>query len=179
MGHQANFYATPTDIAELQERIAKLEPMAILHSRSPTATPRVLPSLRFEENSQAFLHYYLVREGDFDKVVTEYVPTQGYWSIEELFSPVVELSSCFFDGNILRQGRVYYKDGFYGPDGLWVDKPEPFRTWAKAVLRHTKKLLKKHGRDYIGKDALRWVEEEGGKLCDGMSLLRASGGSND
>ncbi|MEZ4297499.1 MAG: hypothetical protein R3B70_21235 [Polyangiaceae bacterium] len=65
------------------------------------------------------------------------------------------------------------------PDDLWVDKPEPFRIWAKAVLRHTKKLLKKHGSDYIGKDALRWVKEEGGKLCDGTSLLRASVGSND
>lgn len=164
MGHQLNFHATPQDVAELEAGIRKLEPMVILHDRSPIADPRVLPSLGFREDGQPLLFYYLVRVTDLSRVATRHVPTQGYWTVDVLRSPVVEFSSCYFDGKVLRRGRVYYVDGFYGEDEEWVDKPESFRLWARAILKTTRKALKKHGADYIGHDALTWLQHEGGKL---------------
>lgn len=80
MGHQANFYVTPPDIAELELAIRKLEPMIVLHDRSPTARPRTLSSLRFSEDPEALLFYFLVRESDLSEVVTRHVPAQGYWT---------------------------------------------------------------------------------------------------
>lgn len=164
MGHQATFYATPTDIAELEKKIRHIEPMLILKWRSPTAEPRILPSLNAIEDGQRWLSYYLVRESQLSQVVTDYVPAQGYWTVEVLRSPVVQFRSCYFDGTILREGRVYYVDGFYGADDAWVYQPESFRKWAKAVLRTTKKALKREGFDYIGPDALAWRQREGGKF---------------
>ena len=164
MGHQANFYATPPDIAELESVIRELEPIVVLHDRSQTMNPRTLASLRFSENAEPLLFYYLVRKADLPEVVTRHVPAQGYWTVDVLRSPVVEFNSCYFDHRILRRGRVYYVDGFYGEDGTWIEKPESFQSWAKAVLRATRKSLKKYATDYIGKDAMAWLTREDGKL---------------
>jgi hypothetical protein len=164
MGHQVNFYATPADITELQLRISEIEPMRVLHSRSATPEPRELPGLNFTEGGQPLLFYFLVRASDLVHVATRHVPAQGYWTVDDLRSPVVEFSSCYFDGTILRRGRVYYVDGFYGVDDAWVEKSEIFQSWAKNVLRTTRNFMRKHETDYIGKDALAWVERENGKL---------------
>lgn len=164
MGHQVNFHAAPQDIGDIEAAIRKLEPMAVLHDRSPEARPRVLPSLRFEEDGQPLLFYFLVRESDLSQVVTRHVPAQGYWSVDGLRSPVIEFNSCYFDGRVLRRGRVYYVDGFYGEDDVWVDKQQSFRTWANAVLKATKKCLRKRGSDYIGPAAAEWLAQGDGEL---------------
>jgi hypothetical protein len=163
VGHQLNFYATPVDIAELEAAIRALEPVVVLHDRSSSAAPQVLPSLRVTQDGEPWLFYYLVREPDLSAVVTRHVPAQGYWTIDSLRSPVLEFHSCYFDRELLRRGRIHYADGFYGVDDVWRDKPEGFRTWAKAVWKAVRKPLRRHGTDYIGRDAATWLQG-GGKL---------------
>ena len=164
MGHQVNFYASPPDIANLQRLLGEMEPMLILHSRAASANPRVLSSLRHAEHGDPWLFYYLVRKSDLEDVILEHVAEQRYWSIDVIRSPVVQFNSCFFDGTILRRGRVYYVDGFYGENGEWIEKSEGFRLWARAILKVTKKGLKRHGSDYIGAGAAEWLVGGGVKL---------------
>jgi hypothetical protein len=93
------------------------------------------------------------------------VTTQGYWVVDVLRSPALELSSCFFDGKILRRGRIYYVDGFGGEDGAWIEKPETFRTWARRVRAAIRKALARQGDfDDIGPDARAWLEREHRRL---------------
>jgi hypothetical protein len=168
MGHQVNFYATPVDIAALGAAVSRVEPMLILHDRSSSAEPRSLPALDHHEGGRRHLFYFLVREADLAHVVTTHVPAQARWTVDVLRSPVIEFTSCFFDGNLLRRGRVYYVDGFYGEDGAWLEKPESFRTWAKRVLHVTRTALTKFDeREYIGADARAWLEHEHGRLVSG------------
>lgn len=164
MGHQVNFWALPADIAELEMRLRELEPMLILHARSQTSTPRILPALSHTESGHPWLFYWLARACDLEHVRTKHVPAQGYWTVESLYSPVVEFSSCYFDGRILRRGRVHYSDGFYDEHGAWVEKPTSFRTWAESILRTTKKCLGRHSTDYIGRAASHWFEQGEGHL---------------
>jgi len=164
MGHQINFFAASEDFTYIEQEIRRIEPLAVLHSRSNTATPRSVPSVDLQDDSQQWLFFYLVRESDLPMVVTEHVPAQGYWTIDALRSPVVEFDRCYFDGRILRRGRVYYVDGFFGSGEAWVEKPEGFRLWAKAILKTIKKCLTKRGSDYIGDGALRWLASSDGKL---------------
>lgn len=164
MGHQVNFHATPQDIGELEAAIRNLEPLVVLHDRSPTVAPRLVPSMEFTEDARRLLFFFVVREADLPAVVTRHVPAQGYWTVDVLRSPVVELNSCWFDGRSLRRGRVFYVDGFFGEAGEWSVKPAEFRTWAKRVLKSTKKTLMKYESDYIGTDALSWLRRESGKL---------------
>ncbi|MRG93614.1 hypothetical protein [Polyangium spumosum] len=168
MGHQSGFYLTPKDKADLEQRLREKTDFIILLDESPTASPRVVDSLNFSEPDNPWWSKYLARPEDLDKITTRHVKTQGYWTVEYLFSPVLEFSGCFFDGKILRRGRVYYVDGFYGPDGGWVEKSEAFRKWARMVHTTIKKSLKRRDSqyvEYIGADAQAWVDA-GGQLVN-------------
>ena len=164
MGHQVNFYVNPSDAIALERSIRALGPLQILHSRSPGPEPRVVDSVDVEENGRPWLFFYFIRPVDLHAVVTRDVPAQGHWTIDALKSPVVEFTRSFFDGAILRRGRLYYVDGFYDASNQWQEKAESFRTWAKAVLAKSKKELNKHQTDYIGAGAQAWLTS-GGKLA--------------
>ena len=167
MGHQVNYYALLGDFAQIEAKLRRIEPLVILYSRSPTAAPRVAHALDLKDESGGmWLSYYLVREVDIPAVITTHVPTQGYWGIDVFRSPVIECGGCFFDGKILRRDRMYYIDGDYDQNGIWVEKSEAFRRWAAAVFRATKKCLKKLDWRYIGPEAARWLETSGGKLVE-------------
>jgi hypothetical protein len=167
MAHQVNFYAAPEDIAQIEAEVRQIEPIEFLHSRSQAAGPRVVSSLDLREDGTPWLFFYLVRESDLAAVVTNRVPAQGYWTVDVFRSPVVEFNRCYFDGNILRRGRVYYVDGFYRSDEIWVEKSEYFRRWAKSVFKITKRCLKRHGTDYIGQEAWSWLNESARRTPDG------------
>lgn len=163
MGHQLNFYALPADMANLERLLRETNDIAILHSRSETEEPRVVESLELRVGDQYWLYFYLVRRAELADVVTRHVPAQGYWTIDDTRSPVIQLTRSFYDDVILRRGRLWYVDGYYGEDRTWVEKSEAFRTWASSVVVRARKLLIKYKTDYIGAEAKQWVEA-GGKL---------------
>jgi hypothetical protein len=113
-----------------------------------------------------WLHLFLVRPDDVEQVVARHVPAQGYWSVDALPSPVVEFQRCFFDGKVLRRGRVYFVENYYDSSGVLVQKPEPFRKWAQAVLGLVRRKLHRQGPDYIGADAKMWLSSGEGALVD-------------
>jgi hypothetical protein len=164
MGHQVNFHALPQDIEEIENVVRRIEPALVLHNRSPGIKPRVVDTLNLSENGERWLRYYFVRAADISNVVTERVPAQGYWTVDVIRSPVIEVTSCFFDGEILRRGRVYSVDGFYEENGVWKKKDEQFIAWSSRVMRKIKKCLTRQGTEYIGNAAKEWMAQEGGKL---------------
>ena len=164
MGHQANFFMTPTETNLLEQFWRSVAPMSVLHSRSSNAEPRVLPSSDIEERGQRWLFFHLVRPEDLKSVVMRSVPAKGYWTVDVVKSPVVELARCFFDRRILRRGRLYFVDGYYGADNDWVDKGDDFKRWATLLLSVTKKRLARHGSDYIGGEARSWLDSSNGTL---------------
>lgn len=153
MGHQVNFYLTHSDTECLEKVLRGVTPLMLLHSISHTSEPRVLDSSNFKENDQPWLYYFLVLPEDLERVVMRHVPAQGYWTVDVIKSPVVEFNRCFTRGRLLRRGRLYYVDRYYGSDDALLDKSEAFRKWAKSLLATTKKSLKKQGLDYLGSDA--------------------------
>jgi hypothetical protein len=164
MGHQINYHLASADIIELEKRLRKIQPLTILHSRSPSAKPRIVESFDVVENGKPWPHLFLVRSEDISDVLLEEVRAQGYWAVDELRSPVIQLNKGFLEAQVLRSGRLYYVDGFWGPDKTWVEKPEPFRKWAKSVLSATKKMLKRRDMYYIGPAAEAWLAATGGQL---------------
>lgn len=125
----------------LEARLKKLDDVLILHSRSLKPEPRIVESANFKENGRRWLYFYLVRPDDVPAINFEEVPQQHYWSIDVSSSPVVELTTCYFDGRVLKRGRLYYTEGSYGDDDHWVEKPESFKSWAKRLLSAARKTL--------------------------------------
>ncbi len=166
MGQQTTFYLTPTDLRATEERIRKCGEFLVLHTRASEARPRIVPSLDYEENGKKWLFFYLVRPDDLSSVQMHEVAKQNYWAIDSLRSPVVEFSSCFFDGVKIRQGRVYFQSRYYAETGQLVTKPDSFVKWAESVLAAVKKTLHRDpaSGNYVGSDTLTWVQQKGGTL---------------
>jgi hypothetical protein len=137
--------------------------MTFLHSLSEEDRPIILSSTAVNEGGKRWLFFYMVRSEDLQSVVMRNIPAQGRWTVDVLRSPVIELSRSFFDGEILRRGRLYVVDGFFDSNERWVEKGDSFRQWAGLILSATRKRLTKYKTDYIGPSARRWLDS-GGKL---------------
>ena len=96
-----------------------------------------------------------------------YVAAQKYWTFESFHSPLLEYQRCFFDGRVLRRGRLYYIDGAYGDKDVWIEKSEEFKKWAKSIFSAAKKTLAHEEGFYFGPGALVWMKKEGKKLMKG------------
>lgn len=166
MGRQFSIYLTPSDTVALEPVLARIEPVLVLNRYSPTAQPLVMESLEYTYNDRRWLSSYLVRPADLDKVVAYHVVEQGHWLIDELYSPVINISKCFFDGHILRRGRFYYIERYFDENDQLLSKSDEFRAWAKRVFAAVKKSLARKDSDYIGADARRWLESEQGRLVE-------------
>ena len=141
MGHQINFFLGPNDHAALEMRLREAGELVVLRSRSPTPEPHQVDTTNFTEDGRQWLFLYLVRPSDLSAVRTEEVTAQGYWSVDDLRSPVIELTRCYYNGKILRRGRLYFVDGYYGAQDQWVEKPEEFKAWAKRLFAAARKTL--------------------------------------
>ncbi len=164
MSHQLNFYITPGDTDALEAVIRAVDDIYVVPSRFPDKAPQIVPSLRWQRDGVPWLLYFLVRSSDYASLRTSYVERQGYWTLDELRSPVIEFTGSFFDGEILRRGRVYYQDGYWGPSDEWIEKPEEFRRWGKTLFSRIRRSLVRQDSEYIGKDAKAWLERSHGKL---------------
>lgn len=164
MGRQVTFFLTPNDTDRLMAQLSLCSPFLILHSRSQLPTPKVVPSVNVREGDQDWLYFLLIRESDLEGVKLKEVSAQHYWSIDVLRSPVIEFNRCFFDGRILRRGRIWYETGFYGLNREWICKSADFITWAEKLLKTTRKCLTKDGSNLLGQGAKELVENGEGVL---------------
>lgn len=164
MGHQVNYYLLPEELRALESRVRMTGSVVLLHRRSKTNQPQLVDSIGVIQDGKPWLFYVWARSEDLMKVVLREVPEQGFWVVDEQRSPVVEFDCCGFNGETLNSGRLYYVDGFWGPDRTWIEKPEPFRKWAKSVLAVAKKTLIRRDREYLGPAANKWLSESEGRL---------------
>jgi len=133
MGHQLRFFLTPTDLQLLEQRLRAQCPVAILDSRSEQSAPTMLSTLAVAESGKTWLKIFLVPPDLVDTLTFERVAQQGYWTVDLLRAPAVELSRCFYDGKILRVGRLFFHRGFYDEAGTWVEKPATTQVLLQAL----------------------------------------------
>lgn len=155
MGKQVNFFAVNSDFDILESALKKIEPFVILKYESPTSAPERADHLRVRRMGEETLALRLCRACDIDSLHTWFVDTQGYWVVDTLTSPVVELNRCYYDGSICRRGRLYFRDGYYLDDGRWLDKPAHFVQWADRVLRLARRTFRRNPAlgSYVGPEA--------------------------
>ena len=156
MGRQIRYFLSPSDFDDLETSLLVAGDCAVLHSRSRGPFPQVVESSSSEGDGRQWLFFYLARKSDLDAVVTKEIVTQGYWTIDSMISPVVEFSRCYFDGKILRQGRMYFTESYYDKNDQHIPKSQGFRSWAAALLKKAKGL-QHHDNDlqaYLGREAI-------------------------
>lgn len=165
MGRQIQLYLVPEDVKSL-EAVLRQRHVQLVAWSSPDASPSIL-NTSVTRNEHGFRsHCYLVRPHDVENLQLEHVPERGYWTISPYCPQVIEFNGGFFDGKMLRRGRLFYQTEYLDANGLWVKNPEDFTKWAESISRLVKKRFK---RDpvfdaYLGDSAREWLATTAGKL---------------
>jgi hypothetical protein len=167
MGRQVNFYMLPEDLTVFEEALKEQGQICFLPERLPSPKLQTLSTLAIPEMGKTWLGVYLCRETDLSNIVVKSIPKQEYWTIDENRSPVVQFDRCYYDGRIVRRGRLYFLEGFYNEEGHWVEKSENFIRWAGGLLRWIRKHYKKDPKTgfYVGPYAWEWVSRGIGRLA--------------
>lgn len=157
MGHQISFFLSPNDTLEIERELLSIGEGVILHSRSRGPYPRIIDSTDLIEDGHQWLFFCFARSVDLDFLVNEEIRTQGYWSINTIKSPVIEFTRSFFDGRVLKTGRLYCDNFYYDEStNLVRRKSQDFSDWAKRILSKAKRLLTydKEFHAYLGDEAI-------------------------
>jgi len=156
MGRQFQVYLLPSDAVRLVEVLRQEVGLRLLASRSPEPKP-----IEVESPVQTSAGYIrvdcLIAPADLITVKLDPLEKQSCWSVNTLFSEVIEFSGCHYDKTTLKRGRLFYDTGFY-KSGLWQEKSKHFLNWAETAFKAAKRSLKRSPSldAYIGKDADRW-----------------------
>lgn len=155
MGKQVNFFFTPRDLNDCESKIRALGPVIFLEARSNSQRPNFLENTAVSEMGKTGLGIYIARPDDIHSIRFRPIQEQNNFAVDELRSPVIEMTRCFFDGQKLRRGRLYYDESFYEENGILITKPPAFRDWAKRVLSEAIKGLSKEKVQlaYLGAEA--------------------------
>lgn len=155
MGHQLRFFLTPTDLQLLEQRLKAQCPVVFLDYRSDQPAPKVLSTTAVAEFGKTWLTMFLAPPEALEALPFKHVARQGYWTVDLLRAPAIELSRCFYDGKVLRSGRLFYDRGVYDEAGTWVEKPASFQNWAKKVFSVARKGLQRDTEleAYVGENA--------------------------
>jgi hypothetical protein len=75
-------------------------------------------------------------------------------AVDEQRSHLIEFWRPFYDGEIVRSGRLYYQNTMF-TDGAFIAKDPDFCRWADRVFARVKRALKydKGRQAYTGSDA--------------------------
>jgi hypothetical protein len=156
MGRQFQVYLLPSDAVRLLEVLRQEVGLRLLASRSPSPQP-----IEVESPVQTSAGYTrvdcLIAPADLVTVKLDRLEKQGCWSVDTLFSEVIEFQGCHYDKATLKRGRLFYDTGFYKSE-IWQEKSNHFLNWAEAAFKAAKKSLKRSSSldAYIGKDADDW-----------------------
>src|SRR5690349_20516976 len=131
MSHQINFYLTSSDLDVFESDLRSTGNVIFLADRSPTERAVIIQSLAFGPE-ETFSKVHLVRPQDLEEVVANFAPKRSEWFLDSMRSPVIELSRGRLKGRQLKRGRLFFQDGYYGPDRQWKSKPLDFVRWAKS-----------------------------------------------
>lgn len=161
MGRQITIYLLPSDTFLLEKCLKNTLDISFIEYDSSSESPKLTNSLEVPFMGESWLTIYLTSPSQVKNVRYKNITSQGYWTVDSLYSPVVEFSRCYFDGEVLRTGRLFYDSGYYDDSGKWVEKDRDFLEWADKLFRVVRKMLKKvpGQRRYAGTDAQAWLIE--------------------
>lgn len=168
MGRQVNCYMLPADAVEFLKAIGNMERVYFMNSRQTTFDLQPIPVSTIREIGTLSIFGYLARAADLPSIRLQFVPAQGYWTIDDAQSPVVQFNRGFYDGTILRRGRLYFQPWYYD-NSDWatrIDKSPAFVRWAENLLRWVRRHYQRDPETgfYIGPHARAWAAQGAGRL---------------
>jgi hypothetical protein len=156
---QVNFYLLPEEQEWFETTLKECDDFVVVTGMNSPMEPQIVNTTVIQQMGQEKLTIYLCRSLETSCLVARSIPTRKLWVVDELRSPVVEYTRCYFDGGLLRRGRLYVVGQFFDDAGQRVEKNPGFVLWAKSLITKAKSVLKRRDDgDYIGPKALQALE---------------------
>jgi hypothetical protein len=154
MGHQVNFFLLPDDLPIVERAIRSAGAVMFLPGvvARPALQPLETVTMSVSDMGKVGLRVYVTEVHFGPWVRFRHIPQQGHFLVDH-GSPVIEFDRSYFDGHVLRRGRLYFYTG--------IDHPSGFSEWADKVLRSVRRTLTRDtttGPHYYGPHAKRWIE---------------------
>ena len=170
---QVNYYITENELEDFDDYLASNKGLVV---GLPMVSSNVVALSSIKElNTHKFkwpLSFRIVQEEMMNEIRTRFVEKQGYYLIDTLRSPVIEMSKCYFDTKTkgIRIARLYYQTGYYDENEMWVKKNDTFIKWADNLLKEFKNKYVNEKvtptRVYISKDILKMITDDGWRLIE-------------
>lgn len=159
---QVNFYVHPDEQEWFEGRLAKAGPFVIVLGVAHDGRPQFGTTSVIKEFGKEDLKIFLVRQDDVGSVGALTAPNRTELFVDDLRSPVVEFSRCYFDGRLLRRGRLYFAESYYNEQNQLVRKPQAFVSWGRQLISEvTRSLERRADGDYVSARA-REMERSAG-----------------
>jgi hypothetical protein len=173
MGKQFNILATNVDLQCLDEKLRATGDVEILSDVASSDLSRLNPldqlqiPVEFAGKSSLICYLAAVRLPSRISIKSE-SPVKTHVDIGQ--SHLIQFWRPFYDGRIVRPGRLYYEDRILA-NKEFVQKDPAFCDWAKGVMALVRKTLRRDSvhDSYVGADAAGAIED--GHLKVG-SILR-------
>jgi hypothetical protein len=167
MGRQVNFYLHQDDQAEFDSMLRSRGEFIMVPFYHYTNIIVPAPDTIIRDLKKEGERVYLVRPEDFKYLRLEYFNYGGYWLIDEQAAPVLHFDRCAFEPNGIKRGRLYFQT-YFVQDGQWRSHTPEFVKWADGFINLARrKLLKRQYisgkwkyKDYVGKNAMTWIQEK-------------------
>jgi hypothetical protein len=155
LSHQLALRVLEEDLRILEDELRQRSSVfvAYYHDRP---IPTLCSALARDQCRQPLV--WLAREEDLELISLNYISAQGYWLVDQIRSPVLELSRGGMDESRLVPGRLYYRTGYYdGPE--WVGFSPEFLEWADGIFRFVRRRFpySRETRTYDGVHAKEWL----------------------
>lgn len=130
MGRQVTFRMAEPD-AELLEEEIRGRSGVVLPYRFDEAVIRPVSTIDWRVSGS---FRWLARQSDISAVNLKYVDTLEEWVINDMSSPVVELSGGGWTRDTIGTARLFFDTHHFAEDGQWIQHGDDFIEWAQALL---------------------------------------------
>jgi hypothetical protein len=170
MGRQINFFMTSKDEKDFLDYARSTCNLAILPYTSKESVFKPLESLSPPKSQDFWWNLWLVNMDISHKVVTKFIPEQGYFLVDESASDVLEFSRSLPFDDRLNRGRIWaeFYSHFDDNTGQLVKKDQELGKWFERLVRWIRKNFRKEDSlIYIGPcaqellDSIDFVPEQG------------------
>ena len=139
MGRQVRFIMDEEDERTFLDFVKTTGDVIVLPSSSPQAEYSALTELPGFSSEQFDFFLWLFNRSVSSRLVTEYVPQQGYFVIDRQESSVVEFSRTIIDQGVIRSGRLWAEFKYLDSEGNWAFTEPEFKKWYEVLAKWIRK----------------------------------------
>ncbi len=138
MGRQVEFRVHPDDLEAMETAIRSSADDVVVLAQ-PTPTPQIVVAATIASQVANTLTTWpevlVARAADLDSLVVKNVAAQGYFLIDKLRSPVIELGpGVDLHSRKVGKGRMWFATSYFSDDAK-VDAALGFTAWGDGLLR--------------------------------------------